>query len=78
MCPALAAWDLVAHSIEIGQPAGQPILAMKNSKGTNTYLTSSRIATLLKRAVRVKHPDMSKDEISRFTCHSFWVMRIAK
>ena len=75
MCGVLALWDVCANSIAIGQTKDMPIFATKaKAPGSKIkYLTAGRIATLLRNAAKAAHEDITKDELSRLSSHSFRV-----
>jgi len=75
ICPVLAALDIYMNSIRIGQPDDMPMMAMKINaeKSEMKYLTGNRVKTLLRKIARKVHPDLSDDEVSRFSAHSFRV-----
>jgi len=73
LCPVLAALDIYMHSIRIGQPDDMPMMATKAVKPEIKYLTGNRVKTLLRKIARKVHPDLTEDEITRFSAHSFRV-----
>ena len=73
LCSVLAAWDIYTHSIEIGQTSELPMVATLTVKKEIKYLTGSRIATLLRQIARKVHPDLSTEEINKFSAHSLRV-----
>ena len=71
-CAVLAALEIYLHSIRIGQPDDAPMVATRPD-GKLKYLASNRIATMLRKSAKKIHPDLTKEEINKFSCHSFRV-----
>jgi len=64
-CAVLAALDLVLHSIEIGQKAGEPILAVVPPNKPKQYVTANKVAAALQSVAKKVHPDFPSDEIKK-------------
>jgi hypothetical protein len=70
ICPVWAAFRIFLQAKELGQTDSQPMAIFKNQLGKTKYLTGNKIAGLLQSLARSTHPDMTLDEISRFSSHS--------
>lgn len=73
ICPVLAAFDIYNHSMKIGQRDDMPMVAMKTENGQVKYLTGNRVKTLLRKVAREVHPDLTQEELNKFSAHSFRV-----
>jgi hypothetical protein len=47
-----------------------------NHQGVTKYLTASKIAEVLQSFAKICHPDLTRDEIMRFTSHSIRVWAV--
>jgi hypothetical protein len=76
LCPVRAAYRIFLRAKELGQTDSQPMAIFKNQLGKTKYLTGNKIAELLQSLARSTHPDMTLDEISRFSSHleRVWVV----
>lgn len=72
ICPVRAAMRMIFRARRLGQPDHLP-LAVYKRKDTFAYITGSRVGLLLRQAVRLAYPDKSKEELKRFSAHSFRV-----
>ena len=73
VCPVLAAFDIYMNSIRIGQKDTLPMLAFIGKDGKMKYLTTNKIAEILRKVARTVHADLDEKEIKRFSAHSFRV-----
>jgi hypothetical protein len=62
--------SLPSHRDTFGQDDDQPLGVFINHYGIKKYLTGSKIAKLLQTVARTVHPNMTREEISRFSSHS--------
>jgi len=72
VCPVRAAGRMVLRARRLSQPGDMPV-ACYSYKGTQHYLTGTRIAQLFREAVKAIHPNTSKDDLSRYSAHSLRV-----
>jgi hypothetical protein len=72
ICPVCAALRMVLRAQRLGQPDSLPV-ACHIYKKKRVYLTGKRVAVLFQEAAKMIHPNMSKDELSRFSAHSLRV-----
>jgi hypothetical protein len=63
---------MVFRARRLGQLDNQPV-AVYNQKTSFAYITGSRVTALLRKAVRLVYPDKSKEELNKFSAHSFRV-----
>ena len=70
ICPVRAALRIFLRAKELGQTDSQPMAIFENQLGKAKYLTGNKIAELLQSLARSTHPDMTLDEISKFSSHS--------
>ena len=55
------------HSMDL------PLAVDKDSKGKVCYRTRAKTIEVIRRAVKTVYPEMSKDELSKYSSHSFRV-----
>ena len=72
ICPVSAAMRMVFRARRLGQPDNLPVAVYKQ-KNSFAYITGSRVTALLRKAVRLVYPDKSKEELNKFSAHSFRV-----
>lgn len=73
LCPVLAALDIFEHSKRIGTKDDEPMFALSDAKGQRRYWTAGKVAAALQQVAKKAHPDMPKEEVKKYTCHSFRV-----
>ena len=61
---------LFLRAKRLGQNDNQPMGVYLNRQGIAEYLTGSKIAELLQSIAKACHPDLTKEEILRFSSHS--------
>jgi hypothetical protein len=76
ICPVRAAYQIFLQAKRLGQPDDQPMGIFTNHQGVTKYLTASKIAEVLQSVAKTCHPDLTRDEIMRFTLHSIRVWAI--
>jgi hypothetical protein len=69
ICPVRAAYRIYLHAKRLGQSDSEPMGIFLNKFGIKKYLTGGKIANVLQSIARVVHPDLSEDEIKRFSSH---------
>jgi hypothetical protein len=72
ICPVRAALQMVLRVQRLGQPDSLPV-ACHNYKKKRINLTGKRVAFLFREAAKMIHPNMSKEELLRFSAHSLRV-----
>ena len=72
ICPVRAAMRMVFRARRLGQLDNLPVAVYKK-KTSFAYITGSRVTALLRRAVCLVYPDKSKEELNKFSAHSFRV-----
>ena len=70
ICPVRAVHRILQRAKRLGQNDDQPLGVFINHYGIKKYLTGSKIAKLLQTVARTVHPNMTREEISRFSSHS--------
>ena len=76
ICPVRAAYRIFLRAKRLGQPDDQPMGIFTNHQGVTKYLTASKIAEVLQSVAKTCHPDLTRDEIMRFTSHSIRVWAV--
>ena len=76
ICPVRAAYRIFMRAKRLGQPDDQPMGIFTNHQGVTKYLTASKIAEVLQSVAKTCHPDLTRDEIMRFTVHSIRVWAV--
>jgi hypothetical protein len=70
ICPVCSACWVFLRTKRLGQFDDQPMGVYLNHQCIVEYLTGNKISELLQSIVKHCHPDLTKDEISRFSSHS--------
>ena len=73
LCPVRNCMELVARSQRLGQSPDLPVCVFPNKNGTILYLTGSKVASLLRSAVKHIRPDTPKEELTKYSAHSLRV-----
>ena len=76
ICPVRAAYRIFLRAKRLGQSNKQPMGVFVNHQGNTKYLTANKIAEVLQSFAKVCHPDLTRDEIMRFTSHSVRVWAV--
>jgi hypothetical protein len=73
ICPVRGALQMVMRASRLGQPDDMPVACYRTKKAPLLYITSSRIATLLREAVKKVQPSTSANSLKRYSAHSLHV-----
>ena len=73
ICPVRNAFLLVLRKQRLQHSLSLPLAIFQNKSGDVKYLTASKIAEVLRKAARTAHPDLTEDEIQKFSAHSIRV-----
>jgi hypothetical protein len=65
-----AAYRIFLCAKRLGQSDSEPMAMFVNKFGITRYLTGGKIADVLRSIAKAVHPDLSADEIKRFSSHS--------
>ena len=76
ICPVRAAYRIFLRAKRLAQSDNQPMGVFTNHQGITKYLTASKIAEVLQSVAITCHPDLTRDEIMRFTSHSIRVWAV--
>ena len=61
---------ILLRAKRLGQSDTQPMGVFVNKHGIVKYLTGSKISEVLQSVTKACHPDLTRDEIMRFSSHS--------
>ncbi len=64
---------MVMRASRLGQPVDMPVACYRTKKAPLLYITGSRIATLLREAVKKVRPSTSADDLKKYSAHSLHV-----
>jgi hypothetical protein len=70
ICSVRAAYKIFLQSKRLGQTDKQPMAVFVNKNGKTKYLTGNKFSDVLCTFARKVHPDLSEDEIKKFSSHS--------
>jgi hypothetical protein len=73
ICPVQGALQMVMRASCLGQPDNMPVACYRTKKAPLLYITGSRIATLLCKAVQKIQPSTSADNLKKYSAHSLHV-----
>jgi hypothetical protein len=76
ICPVRAAYRIFLRAKRLAQSDNQPMGVFANHQSVTKYLTASKIAEVLQSVAITCHPDLTRDEIMRFTSHSIRVWAV--
>jgi hypothetical protein len=64
---------MVMRARRLAQPDGMPVACYRTKKAPLLFITGSRIATLLRKAVKKVQPSTSADNLKKYSTHSLCV-----
>jgi hypothetical protein len=64
---------MVMRARRLAQPDDMPVACYRTKKAPLLFITGSRIATLLRKAVKKLLPSTSADDFKKYSAHSLWV-----
>ena len=70
ICPICAAYRIFLQAKQLGQSDFQPMAVFLNSKGVKKYLTGTKIVEILRSIAILVHPDLTDEELKKFSSHS--------
>ena len=71
ICPVRAALRIIERATRINQSGPyEPLAVYVSTSGKKKYLTAAKIASTLQSVAAFTHPDLTADEIKRFSSHS--------
>ncbi len=73
ICPIWGALRIVMRASHLGQPDDMLVACYRTKKAPLLYITGSRIATLLRKAVKKVRPSTSADDLKKYSAHSLCV-----
>jgi hypothetical protein len=71
--PVQGALQMVMRATHLGQPDDMPVAYYRTKKAPLLYITGSRIATLIHKAVKKVRPSTSSDDLKKHSAHSLHV-----
>ena len=76
ICPVHTAHRIYLRTKRIGQSDDQPMGVFVNHQGIVRYLTADKIAEVFQSVAKTCHPNLTRDEIIRFSSHSIRVWAV--
>jgi hypothetical protein len=76
ICPVRAAHRIYLRAKRLGKSDDQPMGIFINHQGIVKYLTANKITEVLQSVAKTCHPNISRDEIMRFSSHSIRVWAV--
>jgi hypothetical protein len=76
ICPVRAAHRIYLRAKRLGKLDDQPMGIFVNHQGIVKYLTANKITEVLQSVAKTCHPNLSRDEIMRFSSHSIRVWAV--
>ena len=70
ICPVRAGYHIFLRSKRLGLSDSEPMGVFVNKSGSTKYLTGNKIQEVLQSIAKEVHPDLTKDELKRFSSHS--------
>jgi hypothetical protein len=72
ICAVNAAINLIDRARQLGQPSNLPFAIYKTRSKTK-YMTNQLLTRMIREATKKSHTHMSKEELSKYSCHSYRV-----
>ena len=72
-CNVTALINMALRKHKMKHPMSLPLAVYKDSKGKMCYLTRAKATEVIRKAVKAVYPDISKEELSKYSSHSFRV-----
>ena len=73
ICPVRNAFLIVLCKARLEHSLDLPLAIFVNKNGAMKYLTASKIAGVIRAAAQTTHPDLTEEEIKKFSSHSIRV-----
>ncbi len=73
ICPIRGALQMVMRARHLAQPDNMPVACYRTKKAVLLFITGSRIATLLCKAVRKVQPSTQAEDLKKYFAHSLRV-----
>jgi hypothetical protein len=73
ICPIQGALQMGMRVRRLAQPDDMPVACYRTKKAPLLFITGSRIATLLRKAVQKVQPSTSADDLKKYSAHSLRV-----
>jgi hypothetical protein len=73
ICPIRGALQMVVRACHLAQPDDMPVACYRTKKAPLLFITGSRIATLLREAVKKVRPSTLADDLKKYSAHSLHV-----
>jgi hypothetical protein len=73
LCPVQGALHMVMRATRLGHPDDMPVACYRTKKAPLLYITGSRIATLIREAVKKLRPSTLSDDLKKYSAHSLRV-----
>jgi hypothetical protein len=70
ICQVQAAYRIFLQAKRLGQSDSQPMAVFVNKNNATKYLTGNKIAEVLRSIAKAVHPDLTKEELKKFSSHS--------
>ncbi len=70
ICPVRAAYRIFLQAKQLSQLDSQPMAVFVNKSNTTKYLTSNKFAEVLCSIAKAVHPDLTEEELKKFSSHS--------
>ena len=72
-CNVIALTNMPLRKHKLKHAMDIPLTVYRDSKGKVCYLTRAKATKVIRRAVKIVYPEISKDELSKYSSHSFRV-----
>jgi len=72
-CNVTALTNMALRKHKLKHTMDLPLAVYKDSKGKVCYLTRAKATEVIRKAVKAVYPDVSKEELSKYSSHSFRV-----
>ena len=73
LCMVESCIDLFKRAATLGQDTDLPLFVYEDKEGTMKYLTANATTKYIQTAAIAAHPDLTKSELSYYSCHSLRV-----
>ena len=73
LCVVIATINMIRRARSLKQPENMPLCVYADKDGNMKYLTANELTQYIRKCTALAHPDMTAEELSYYSCHSFRV-----
>lgn len=70
ICPVRSLFLMILRKIRLKHSLETPLAVFVNKKNETKYLTAAKVAEVIRKAVKAAYPDITDDELKKYSAHS--------